>query len=91
MPTAPTAASTATMLTMTAWIACERHIRPTRSWRSTIAPAGSDSSSQGRKVAAETIEISRGSWVIVTASSGRAAANAPSPRLSTATAHHSRQ
>ncbi len=54
-------------------------------------PAGSDTSSHGRKVATETAETSRGSLVMVTARSGSAAANAPSPALSTALAHHNRQ
>ncbi len=39
---------TVTAATIAAWTAWARHISVARSWRSTIAPAGSDSSSQGR-------------------------------------------
>jgi hypothetical protein len=63
----------------------------TRSQRSTTAPAGSENSIQGRKMAAVTTETSRGSRVMVTASSGSAALKAPSPVLLTVSAHHSRQ
>jgi hypothetical protein len=44
----PTARRTVTAVMMTAWSACDCHIRLIRSRRSTIAPAGSDSSSHGR-------------------------------------------
>jgi len=91
MPTWPKAANRAMTPTMTAWIACEVHISATRSRRSTTAPAGRENSSHGRYDAAEIIEINRGSWVMLTASKGTATANAPSPTLSTAAAHHSRQ
>jgi hypothetical protein len=67
------------------------HISRTRSCRSTIAPTGNDVTNQGSDAAAETTETSRGSCVIVIASSGTAAANAPSPTLSTALAHRSRR
>ena len=78
----------ATTAACTAWA---RHISVARSYRSTTAPAGRDTSSQGRKVAAVTTETSRGSRVMVTASSGSAATNAPSPVLLIALAHHRRQ
>jgi hypothetical protein len=81
----------ATTVTTAPWMSCACHISPARSCRSTSAPADSDTSSHDRKVATGTAETSRGSTVIVTASSGSAAASAPSPALSTALAHHSRQ
>jgi len=86
-----TATRTAITVTTAPWMSCARHISPARSCRSTSAPAGSDTGSHGRKAATDTAETSRGSLVIVAASSGSAAANAPSPALSTALAHHSRQ
>ena len=84
MLAAPKEAMTAMSITTTAWITWDCHMRLTRSRRSTIAPIGSDSTSQGRNVAADTTDTRRGSWVIVTASNGTAAAKAPSPTLSMA-------
>src|SRR5215469_12833284 len=91
MPAAFVTTSSATSATTAHWTAWARHISVARSYRSTSAPPGSDSSSHGRNVAAVTTETSRGSLVIVTASSGSAAANAPSPVVLTELAHHRRQ
>jgi hypothetical protein len=91
MSAAPAAASTAISATMTPCTAWARHISVARSQRSTSAPDGSDSSSQGTKNAADTSAMSRGSLVTVTASSGSADTTAPSPTLLTVLAHHTRQ
>ena len=79
MPAWRVATPAASAATATSWNACERHISVPRSLRSTIAPAGSDSTSHGTNMAADTSEMSRGSLVTVTAYSGSAVTSAPSP------------
>ena len=69
----------------------DRHIRTARSYRSTMTPAGSDHTSHGTNSAAATSEISRGSLVTVTASSGSAATYTPAPTLLTVLAHSTRR
>ncbi|GAA1446377.1 hypothetical protein GCM10009602_32880 [Nocardiopsis tropica] len=73
----PKANKSAMMPAIKAWSACEHQRSLARSYRSTNAPTGSDSASQGRYTTARTLETIRGSLVIVMARRGRAAANTP--------------